>query len=49
MMDKRVTEKSSDLEKACFIKGLNFLLDKQLKIVEVITDAHIKDVSIISE
>ncbi|XP_061167506.1 uncharacterized protein LOC133176400 [Saccostrea echinata] len=40
-MDKRITElKSTNLEKACFIKGLNFLLDSGLKIVEVVTDAH---------
>ena len=42
-MDKRVTEKkSTNLEKACFIKGLKFLLDKDLKIKEIVTDAHVQ-------
>ncbi|XP_076084720.1 uncharacterized protein LOC143055456 [Mytilus galloprovincialis] len=42
-MDKRMTEKkSTNLEKACFLKGLRQLLDKNMKVVEVVTDAHIQ-------
>ncbi|CAG2234628.1 unnamed protein product [Mytilus edulis] len=42
-MDKRMTErKSTNLEKACFKIGLQFLLDKGMKIIEVVTDAHIQ-------
>lgn len=40
-MDKRVTEKKSTLlEKACFLNGLQFLREKRINVVEVITDAH---------
>lgn len=40
-MDKRMTDKKSTvLEKACFLKGLRELLAKNLKVVEVVTDAH---------
>ena len=28
------------LEKACFLKGLQFLREKRINVVEVITDAH---------
>lgn len=42
-MDKRVTGgKSAVLEKACFQRGLQFLLDKDLVISEVVTDAHVQ-------
>lgn len=42
-MDKRMTErKSTNLEKACFIKGLTFLLGKNIRVVEVVTDAHVQ-------
>ena len=42
-MDKRATDqKSTNLEKALFIKGLKYLLDKGLQIVEIITDAHVQ-------
>lgn len=42
-MDKRVTEKkSTNLEKAGFIKSLAFLLDKGLKIKEIVTDARVQ-------
>ena len=35
-MDKRVTEKkSTNLEKACFLKGINMLIDSGLHIVEL--------------
>jgi hypothetical protein len=40
-MYKRATEKKSTLlEKACFLKGLQFLREKPINVVEVITDAH---------
>ena len=43
VMDKRVTGgKSAVLEKACFQRGLQFLLDKGLVISEVVTDAHVQ-------
>jgi hypothetical protein len=49
-MDKRMTDlKSTNLEKACFVKGLQFLLDRGLKVVEVVTDAHIQVASIMSK
>lgn len=42
-LDKRMTEKkSTNLEKACFVKGLEFLLSKDMKVVEVVTDAHLQ-------
>ena len=38
---KRATEKKSTLlEKACFLKGLQFLREKRIHVVEVITDTH---------
>ena len=38
---KRATEKKSTLlEKACFLKGLQFLREKRINVVEAITDAH---------
>ncbi|XP_062612144.1 uncharacterized protein LOC134273936 [Saccostrea cucullata] len=40
-MDKRMTGgKSTNLEKACFEKGLHSLLDAGVNVVEVVTDAH---------
>ena len=40
-MYKRATEKKTTLlEKACFLKGLQFLREKRINVVEVITDAH---------
>ena len=40
-MDKRVTErKSTNLEKASFLKGMQFLKDLRFKAVEVVMDAH---------
>lgn len=49
-MDKRATEKkSTNLEKACFVKGFSFLLDKGLRIVEVVTDAHVQVASVMSK
>ncbi|CAC5426196.1 unnamed protein product [Mytilus coruscus] len=48
-VDKRMTEmKSTNLEKACFLKCLKFLLDKDLKIAEGVTDAHVQIASIMS-
>ena len=49
-MDKRVTEKkSTNLEKACFLKGINMLIDSGLHIVEVVTDAHVQVASVMSK
>lgn len=49
-MDKRATEKkSTNLEKACFVQGLRFLLDEGLRIVEVVTDAHVQVASVMSK
>nr|XP_034321734.1 uncharacterized protein LOC105321759 [Crassostrea gigas] len=43
VMDKRMTGgKSAVLEKACFQKGMQFLLGKGLTISEVVTDAHVQ-------
>ena len=40
-MYKSATErKSTLLEKACFLKGLQFLREKRINVVQVITDAH---------
>ena len=42
-MDKRVTDrKNTNLEKVCFEKGMQTLKDNGLKIVEVVTDAHLQ-------
>ena len=42
-MDKRETDgKSTSLEKACFVKELQYLLGKHVKIVEIVTDAHVQ-------
>lgn len=49
-MDKRMTDlKSTNLEKACFMKGLQFLLDRGLNVVEVVTDAHVQVASIMKK
>lgn len=42
-MDKRMTDrKSTNLEKACFVKGLQFLLQNDIQVIEVITDEHLQ-------
>lgn len=42
-LDKRMNGgKSAVLEKACFQKGLQFLLHHNMKIVEIVTDAHVQ-------
>lgn len=41
--------KSTNLEKSCFVKGLQFLLNRGLKVVEVLTDAHVQVASIMSK
>lgn len=49
-MDKRMTDKkSTNLEKACFLKGLLFLLGKGLKIAEIVTDAHVQVEALMSK
>lgn len=42
-------KKSTNLEKACFVKGLEFLLSKDMKVVEVVTDAHLQISSLMSK
>ena len=49
-MDKRETDgKSTSLEKACFVKELQYLLGKHVKIVEIVTDAHVQIESYMSK
>ena len=49
-MDKRMTDKkSTNLEKACFQKGLQYLLGKGLNIVEIVTDAHVQVEALMSK
>lgn len=49
-MDKRSTDrKSTNLEKACFMKGMQFFKDKGIKVVEVVTDAHVQIASVMSK
>ena len=49
-MDKRQTdEKSTTLEKACFVKWLQYLLGKHVNIVEIVTDAHVQIESYMSK
>lgn len=50
VMDKRMTGgKSAVLEKACFQKGMQFLLGKGLRISEVVTDAHVQVEALMSK
>lgn len=50
VMDKRMTGgKSAVLEKACFQKGMQFLLGKGLTISEVVTDAHVQVEALMSK
>ena len=50
IMDKRMTGgKSSVLEKACLKKGLQFLLEKGVQVVEVVTDAHVQIEALMSK
>ena len=49
-MDKRQTAgKSTTLEKACFVKGLQYLLGKHVNIVEIVMDAHVQIESYMSK
>lgn len=49
-MDKRMTgRKSVILEKACFQKGLQFLFEKGIHVVEVVTDAHVQIEALMSK
>ena len=49
-MDKRVTDrKSTNLEKACFEKGMKILKDNGLKVVEVVTYAHLQIEALMSK
>jgi hypothetical protein len=49
-MDKRqTTGKNTTLEKACFVKGLQYLLWKHVNIVEIVTDAHVQIESYMSK
>lgn len=48
-MDKRSTDrKSTNLENACFLRGMQFFKDKGIKVVEVVTDAHVQIASVMS-
>ena len=40
MYERAPEKKSTLLEKACFLKGLQFLRGKRINVVEVITDAR---------
>ena len=49
-MDKRQTAgKCTTLEKACFVKGLQYLLGKHVNKVEIVTDAHVQIESYMSK
>jgi hypothetical protein len=49
-MDKRQTDgKSITLEKACFVKWLQYLLGEHVNIVEIVTDAHVQIESYMSK
>jgi hypothetical protein len=49
-MDKRQTAgTSTTLEKACFVKGLQYLLGKHVNIVEIVMDAHVQIESYMSK
>ncbi|XP_062593204.1 uncharacterized protein LOC134254679 isoform X2 [Saccostrea cucullata] len=49
-MDKRSTDrKSTNLEKACFQRGMQFFKDKGIKVVEVVTDAHVQIASVMNQ
>ena len=41
--------KSINLEKACFMKGMEFFKDKGITVVEVVTDAHVQIASVMSK
>lgn len=49
-MDKTMTDsKSTNLEKACFVKGLQFLLQNDIQVIEVITDEHLQISALMSK
>jgi len=49
-IDKRQTDgKNTTLEKACFVKRLQYLLGKHVYIVEIVTDAHVQIESYMSK
>ena len=49
-MDKRETEKkSTNLEKASFVKMMEELKDKDANVVEVVTDAHLQIGAVMSK
>lgn len=49
-MDKRaVDKKSTNLEKACFEKSLESLIQKEVIVTEVVTDAHVQIGSVMSK
>lgn len=49
-MDKRETgKKSCKIEKACFMKSMNDLLENHINIEEVVTDAHIQIGAVMSK
>lgn len=49
-MDKRETgKKSCNMEKACFMKSMNDLLENHINIEEVVKDAHIQIGAVMSK
>lgn len=49
-MDKRhVERKSSNMEKACFIKTVQALTEKEISISEIVTDSHMQISALMSE
>lgn len=49
-MDKRQTEKkSSNMEKACFIRAMEELAENGVVVSEVVTDAHLQIGAVMSE
>lgn len=49
-MDKRQTEKkSSNMEKACFVRAMEELAENGVVVSEVVTDAHLQIGAVMSE
>ena len=49
-MDKRETEKkSTNMEKACFLKAMEELKDRDVVVAEVVTDAHLQIGAVMSK
>jgi ribonuclease HI len=49
-MDKRETEKkSTNMEKACFLKAMEELRERDVAVAEVVTDAHLQIGAVMSK